>query len=304
MGKVKHFFTSLLGASSSEFSGFVWLVATATICAIALFIVDRATQQPYSNYENDSKLLDSLLQVMNKTEAKQTVTKTTISYFEFDPNTASKEQLLQLGFPGWLARQLINYRSKGGNFRKSEDLLKLYNFPDTLYEQVAPYVRISQQKKKGREVIERDAKSVPKVVVENKPKTLPAFDINTADTAVLQTIKGIGSVLSNRIITYRDKLGGFIDPIQLYEVYHLDSTTINTLLGKAYITEGYTPARVSINVMGEKELAAHPYITWKQAKLIVAYRNQHGDFTNRESLLNVYSINEEWLQKIEPYLTF
>lgn len=303
MGKIRHFFKSMLGISSSEFSGFTWLVATGVVCILALIIADRVTKNPYDNYEADAKVLDSLLQIMNRAEKGRKLPSKTVHYFEFDPNTASEEQLLQLGFPNWLASQLINYRSKDGHFYKSEDLLKLYNFPDTLYEKVAPYISIVKLKENTRYVKQKtDKPKITQTQAERAP--LPMFDINLADTAILQTISGVGSVLSNRIVAYRNKLGGFVYPQQLYEVYNLDTATITILFETAFIEDNFSPSKILINSVDEKQLAAHPYVSWKQAKLIVAYRNQHGSFTNKESLVKVYSLNKEWLQKIEPYLAY
>ncbi|MCB0495083.1 MAG: helix-hairpin-helix domain-containing protein [Cyclobacteriaceae bacterium] len=304
MHKIRQFFTSLLGISSSEFSGFTWLIVTAAVCAFSLFVVDRVTRNPYSNYEKDSQLLDSLVRIMgNGKESPKEVSATT-EYFEFDPNEASHEDLIRLGFPDWLTRQLINYRDKGGKFQEKEDLLKLYNFPDSLYKKVAPYVHIRPSTKVNEVKVTKSENEQKPAYEKVKNKPLPQFDLNLADTSMLQTIKGIGSVLSNRIVVYRDKLGGFINAQQLHEVYNLDSTAISTLMETAFIKPDFEPIKIDINSVDEKQLSAHPYISWKQAKLIVAYRNQHGKFANKEALLNVYSINKKWLEKIEPYLAF
>lgn len=41
-----------------------------------------------------------------------------LSLFVFNPNTVSKEQLIKLGFKEKTANTFINYRNKGGQFRK------------------------------------------------------------------------------------------------------------------------------------------------------------------------------------------
>ena len=303
MTKIRQFFASLFGISSSEFSGFTWLIVTAVVCITVLFVVNKATLHPYTNYEADARILDSLLVVMENSGKGEGI-KNTINYFEFDPNTASNEQLIQLGFPEWLAERLIKYRNKGGKFGKADDLLSLYGFPETLYAQVAPYVRIEEVKLEKEALHEMPAQAELETKNEKTSKPLPRFDLNHADTAMLQTVKGIGSVLSNRIVSYRNKLGGFVHIRQLTEVYNLDSATIEELLQTAFISPDFKPSQIAINSVDEKQLAAHPYLSWKQAKLIIAYRNQHGNFDNAEALLNVYSINSEWLEKIAPYLSF
>lgn len=300
MGKLEKFFASVFGISASEYSGFLWLVTTIVLCSLGLFLVDKFTYNPYDNYEKDAAMLDSILVHMGSIEPAYVERPSQINRFTFDPNKVSYDQLLELGIPTWLAQQLIKYRNKGGRFKGAEDLKKLYNFPDSLYTQIAPYVVVKHVVRKKNVIVAHEPPTFKKkAVVELAP-----FDLNKADTSMLQTIKGIGGVLSKRIVTYRDKLGGFLARQQLYEVYHLDTATIDSLMQIAYISTDFIPQKISINEVNEKQLAAHPYVSWKQARLIVAYRNQHGDFKNKESLLDVYLINNEWLEKIGPYLSF
>ena len=123
-----------------------------------------------------------------------------------------------------------------------------------------------------------------------------------ADTATLKTIKGIGSVLSKRIIDFRENLGGFIDSNQLYEVYNLDSVVVLRLISKMYIDANFIPGKLQINLASEKELAGHPYLSYQQARLIIAYRNQHGDYKSEKDLLKVYAVDEKDVIRIVSYL--
>ena len=53
-----------------------------------------------------------------------------------------------------------------------------------------------------------------------KPKLPPVVvEINTADSAELMRLNGIGASFSRRIVKYRNLLGGFISKEQLLEVY-------------------------------------------------------------------------------------
>ena len=42
----------------------------------------------------------------------------------FNPNTADSVTFCRLGLPGWMVRNILRYRSKGGKFRKAEDFRK------------------------------------------------------------------------------------------------------------------------------------------------------------------------------------
>jgi DNA uptake protein ComE-like DNA-binding protein len=38
------------------------------------------------------------------------------------------------------------------------------------------------------------------------------------------------------------------------------------------------------------------------AKIIVAYRNQHGPYQRVDDLLKIHIIQKDWLEKVRPYL--
>lgn len=303
MNKLKRVWSNIFGISAIEYAGFRLLVFTALFCWAGLALVNYFTKSPYDNYEKDAKLLDSLLLTIESENLSSIAIENEIVLEVFDPNTASKEKLIQVGFPEWLATRLINYRSSGAQFNKPKDVLKLYDFPDSLYAQIEDYIKITPR-------------YVPKVAKENPQKTpqfkefvkveekLPVFDLNEADTSVFQTIRGIGSKLSNRIVEYRNSLGGFISYDQLYQVYRLDSSVIDKIINTSLIVSDFNPLKINVNICEKEQLASHPYISWNQAKLIIAYRNQHGAFNSDQELLRVYSMNEEWIKKIAPYLTF
>lgn len=299
----KRVWSNIFGISAGEYSGFKLLIFTALICWLGLALANHLSKSPYSNYEEDAKLLDSLLLVMQKNQVNETRPERTIILSAFDPNTVSKDNLMKIGFPKWLANRLVNYRLAGARFTTPEDLLKLYDFPESLYLQVVDYVVIEPEDK-PKVLHGKRIKSSNLKFARNPESTPPTFDLNTADTAVFQTIKGIGSKLSNRIVNYRNLLGGFVAKSQLYQVYRLDSGVVEKLLSTSVIASDFIPLKIGINNFNKEQLANHPYINWNKAKLIVAYRNQHGSFSARQELLKVYSINEDWLKKIAPYLTF
>ena len=138
-----------------------------------------------------------------------------------------------------------------------------------------------------------------------KPKNvLSPFDINTADTSQLKKIRGIGPVLSKRIIKYREILGGFVSTGQLKEVYGLRDSVIAQLDTLAFITHGFNPRPLLINSSDEYELKKHPYIDAKLARSISTYRFQHGNFTHMEDLEALHTLDSLTLARITPYLQF
>jgi competence protein ComEA len=127
-------------------------------------------------------------------------------------------------------------------------------------------------------------------------------DINLADTTALIKLPGIGSKTALRIITYRNKLGGFYHFNQLKETYNVDTNRLNELENR-FIINLDAIKKIAINTVTEAELEAHPYISKTQAKVIIAYRNQHGQL-NFDEFSKIQVMTNFDKLRIKPYLDF
>lgn len=136
-----------------------------------------------------------------------------------------------------------------------------------------------------------------------RPSIQP-FNINIADTAQLKKIYGIGPVLSERIVKYRDMLGGFNSKDQLKEVYGLKGDALKKLDSLSFIQPGFSPKQVDPNETKAYLLDDHPYISTKIAKAIDAYRFQHGRIDSIEVLYKIQIIDSAAVQRMAPYLKF
>jgi DNA uptake protein ComE-like DNA-binding protein len=135
------------------------------------------------------------------------------------------------------------------------------------------------------------------------PKAFPRIDIATADTAQLQMLRGIGSVLAGRIVKFREKLGGFVYFEQVYEVYGLSEEAKQALKARAYLGQ-HAVRTLSVNRLPPDSLAKHPYVGYKMAKILGNYRKQHGPFGGAADLHKIYLADSTWVNKITPYLHF
>ena len=133
---------------------------------------------------------------------------------------------------------------------------------------------------------------------------MSAFDINTADTTELKKIRGIGTKLSARIVKFRDKLGGFTHAAQLSEVYGLSPEVLDSLQKYTFIQPSFNPKQINLNTATFEELRQHPYLNYNLARIIIAYRTQHGPYQSVDDLRNIKQINEQQLQKLKPYFQF
>ncbi len=219
--------------------------------------------------------------------------------FYFDPNTLSVEGWQKLGIREKTANTIQNYISKGGRFNKPEDIGKIWGLHKDEVERLLPYVRI--EKKNEQKYIASANTSITNAT--DKPvytKTL--VDINTADTSALIALPGIGSKLANRIIAFRDKLGGFYSIDQVAETYALPNSTFQKIKDRLVISNSAVK-QSNINTATIEELKIHPYIRYNIANAIIQYRNQHGNFAAVSDLKNILIITGEQYSKIEHYVT-
>lgn len=136
-------------------------------------------------------------------------------------------------------------------------------------------------------------KAAPGVVVE----------LNTADTAQLTTLPGIGASFARRIVSYRNHLGGFYSKEQLKEVYGLDADKYAGLQAQIKV-DASRIKKIPINKATFDDLKYFPYLSFKQMNAIIQFREQHGDYTSIVDMKNIAILNDEILRKIEPYLAF
>jgi DNA uptake protein ComE-like DNA-binding protein len=248
------------------------------------------------DFSNERKTLDSLTALWQTSPQKSKKINIPIAehipatLFAFNPNTVTKDELKTLGFSDRLVKGLLNYRTKGGEFRIKADVKKLYGMDSTFYKRLLPFIQLPERIVYEKKVLDLKKKSV-------------LFDLNEADSAQFQQVYGIGPVLAKRIVKYRDRLGGFIKNDQLYEVYGLDSVVIGQLLKVSFLPDNNSAKKLSINTADEKMLSSHPYFSKNIARAIVTYRFQHGNYLSVDDLRRINLIDEKTMTKIYPYLT-
>lgn len=227
--------------------------------------------------------------------------KPALTPFPFDPNTADSLALCRLGLPGWMARNIVRYRERGGRFRRPEDFRKIYGLTDEQYQMLHPYIRIARRDT-ARAAVRRiyapqaGRDTLPRV---DKYPAGTVVDLNRADTTELMRIPGIGSGIARLIADYRQRLGGFysleqlrdidLDPGPLRPWLRIDTTDIR---------------RINLNRADVERLRRHPYFNFYQAKAIVERRRKHGPLRS----LKVFAFYEEFteadFERMRHYVSF
>jgi competence protein ComEA len=212
-----------------------------------------------------------------------------IDPFPFDPNTLDSAGWRKLGVSNRTARTIRNYVAKGGQFRKAGDLQKIYGLKKADVDRLIPFVRITAP--------------AASIMFNNPGKAPPPLiDINQADTLAFISLPGIGSKLANRIVNFRDKLGGFYSVQQVGETFGLPDSTFQLIKSRLQCAL-VTIQKININTADVNRLKQHPYIRWNVANAIVQYRQQHGAFHSPEDLKQIVLITPELYQKMAAYVT-
>ncbi|MFT3682766.1 MAG: helix-hairpin-helix domain-containing protein [Ferruginibacter sp.] len=229
-------------------------------------------------------------------ESRYTFTKQTGIVFYFDPNTLDREGWEKLGIREKTINTIQNYLSKGGKFKMPGDINKIWGLSDKDKERLLPYVRIE-----NAEAATQPQKIFEKTVYEKPKYTASVIDINTADTTAFISLPGIGSKLSQRIISFRDKLGGFYKIEQVAETFGLPDSTFQKIRPMLVLSDP-SVKQFNINTATLDELKIHPYMRYNIANAIVQYRTQHGNFSSVNDLSKITPITGELLSKLIPYL--
>ena len=227
----------------------------------------------------------------------------TTQLFPFDPNTISIRQWQQLGVRKRTITTIQRYLARGGRFEKPEDLQKIYGLHPEVYSKLKPYVRIAGRVTALEIQHEKDTVLLKSNSSHSKKSRETALvELNSADTSDLIQLPGIGSKLANRIIRFRDKLGGFYSVDQVGETYGLPDSTFRTI--KQFLILGKNSCnRINVNAADAATLKEHPYIGWRVARSLIEYRAQHGPFKTMEEISKVSSLTPEQFKRLIPYLS-
>lgn len=173
---------------------------------------------------------------------RQSVPRKTVESFRFDPNTASIDDFCRLGFTPKQAQSIVNYREKGGRFRRKPDFAKSFVVSDSVYRRLEKYIDI------------------------------PLVDLNLADSAAFDALPGIGGWFAVKMVEYRNALGGYSYKEQLMDIRNFDQEKYDALSDLITVSEKHlTPYQLWS--LPADSLCRHPYIrNLETARSIVLYR--------------------------------
>ncbi len=216
-----------------------------------------------------------------------------ISMFYFDPNNLPEDKWKQLGLRDWQIKVIKNYEAKGGKFYRKTDLERIYGISAEDYARLEPWIVIRNQASDAR--FERDS-----LTTHGRRNVV---ELNSADSASLLLVSGIGPWTAHNIIKYRERLGGFTNTGQLQEVYRMHPETYERIRTGVSVDSSLVKPGVKINNSRYYELLRHPYIDKPMAYAISSHRQRFGEFKTLSDFRNVEGMSDSLFQRLLPYIS-
>ena len=143
--------------------------------------------------------------------------------------------------------------------------------------------------------------STNKIITPNEP--IYKRDLNKALETDLKKIRGIGPVLSERIIKYGHSLNGYSDINQLYRVYGLDSIVVDRIK-EAFEIRSDTIIPMNIRLASREELSTLPYLSQSEIDWLISLRNRPQGLGSKEFVTNLLLKTLNKNEKLLVYLNY
>lgn len=128
-------------------------------------------------------------------------------------------------------------------------------------------------------------------------------ELNTADSAALRSVAGIGARTVGAILRYRERLGGFCRVEQLAEVPGVTERNYERIL-QQICCDSFVIRKIDVNFAAPNELAAHPYMAPRTLRRLLKHRQLKGGWNTAEEMIEDDILTREEAARLAPYLRF
>ncbi|WCO00805.1 ComEA family DNA-binding protein [Psychroserpens ponticola] len=290
MKNIKSHFTF----TKQQRSGIFVLLLLILILQSIYFFVDFSSEE---FQVNDNELAEFRAEVDSLKLLKLEENKPKI--YPFNPNFITDYKGYTLGMSSEEIDKLHAFRKQNKWVNSVKDFQKVTKVSDSLLAEISPYFKfpdwIANPKPKNQYSYSNN----------NKPKTFEQkLNLNTATAEQLKRVNGIGEKLSERIVTYRTKLGGqFIADVQLQDVYGLSSEVIARALNEFTVKEAKPITKFNLNKVTVEELVTIQHIDYEIAHFIIQERTLRDGFKSLDELTKVKDFPVKKIEIIKLYLT-
>ena len=245
--------------------------------------------------------LEAFATLTKERKKRQEEVRMPVQSFPFNPNTADSMTLLRVGLKPWQVKNLMAYRRAGGRWKDADDFKRLYGLSDEEFQRLRPYIQIPPAVKEVY-FTEHDRARQDSLhhLRPEKFTQLTVLDLNTVDTLTLRKIPGLGGGYSRSIVSYRERLGGFVSVAQLKDIEGLPAR-----IEEWFSVEEQVAVRtISINKSDFKTLVRHPYLSYEQVKVITTHIRKYGPLRSWKDLQLYPEFTPQDFERLTPYFVF
>ncbi|CEN53573.1 ComEA family DNA-binding protein [Capnocytophaga canis] len=271
--------------------GIFLLLLLIVLIQIAYFVVDfseKTSERSSQLFANIEKQVDSLRTVALRPQ-KDTI-------YPFNPNYITDYKGYILGMSTEEIDRLLAFRKQGKFVNSTQEFQNITKISDSLLKKIAPAFKFPEW------VNNKKSNDYQKVKTSLTSSHKEKQDINTATKEQLMEVKGVGNVLSDRILKYKERLQGFVEMDQLAEVYGLETDVVERLKIQFEVKTLPNIVKKDINLITLSELAKIPYLKYEEAKKIIGLRSELGNFKKFDDLLEINEFDTLKIRKLQFYL--
>ena len=203
----------------------------------------------------------------------------------FNPNYLTDYRAYVLGIDKNTIDRLFSFRKSGKFINSAAEFKRITQMEDSLFESIKPFLKFPNFTKYKKEKVFKNLKK----------------DINEVEEFDFLKVKGIGKVLSSRIVKYRKYIKGFSTLDQLYEVYGLDSLVVDNVKNHFEIQKLSEQKKIKIAEASLYDLSRIPYINREESTEIIKLRTQQKKIII-EDLFHITGFDSLKISRISLYL--
>ncbi len=281
--------------NQQERSGIFFLLLLILLFQLIFYLVRYSDHgRPETSFVHDHLLQHQIDSLMAIDETNMSADIHTVN-----PNYISDYKGYQLGMSLQQIDRLHQYRNGGRFINSLSEFQEVTGVPDSLMDGLSSQLRFPQwQKRNATSPI-----SETQGLINSQSRMFDKKDLNKATEADFRKIRGIGEVLSKRILKFRDALGGFLIDEQLYDVYGLSREVAERVLARYTVMEKPQLVKLNLADADADQLSGIVYLSDKIAHRIVRYRDSVNGFESLEELTKIQEFPKEQIERIKLYLT-
>jgi len=288
LDKIKSYFVF----NSSQRNGILFLLLLVSGFAVINNYIDFTTENLLDTNSKEvvavQKELDSIRTLLIESNQPK--------IHPFNPNFITDFKGYKLGMSSEEIDRLLDYRKQNKWINSKEDFKKVTKVSDSFLDQISSYFKFPDWISNPKPKYSDWRKGFKEKTFDQK------IDLNSATQLELKKVNGIGEALSKRIIDYRDKLGGFTNDIQLYEVYGLDYQLTDKVRNDFTVKTPKEIIKMNLNKISASDIATVPGISFELAKRIWEFRILNERIVDFIELKKIEGLTERKLQGIQLYL--